>query len=844
MKQYQVTGMSCAACSAKVEKAVSKLDGVDSCAVSLLTNSMSVEGSVSDSAVIDAVRKAGYGASPKTEEKQNKPDREGLAPDEKTPLIRRFAASLCLLAVLMYLSMGHTMWGFPLPPFLSHNPVAIGIAQMLLAACVMVINQRFFLSGFKGAVHLAPNMDTLVSLGSLASFLWSVYVLFEMTAAQDALLAHELLHRLYFESAAMILTLITLGKILEAHSKGKTTDALKALMKLKPKTAVVEKDGQETTIPIEEVSVGDTVIVRPGSDVPVDGVVLSGESTIDESMLTGESIPVEKEAGAAVYAGTVNQEGFLRCKATKVGEDTTLEQIIRTVYDSAATKAPIARIADRVSGVFVPAVLLIAFVTVAVWLIVGKDAGFALARGISVLVISCPCALGLATPVSIMVGSGVGARNGILFKTAEALEQTGRTQIIALDKTGTITKGAPQVTDAIAFGRFREEELLSLAASIEKHSEHPLAKAILQYAQKKHTALYEVTDFQSVFGKGLKGQYDGRPALAGSLRFLEEQISVPDSVSECIRTLSDQGKTITLFALAGEIAGVIAISDAVKDDSVQAIEELREMGIRTVMLTGDNEKTARAIGSAVNVDRVYASVLTTEKSDVIETLKQAGRTAMAGDGVNDAPALTAADTGIAIGSGTDIAIEAGDVVLMNSKLSDAAAAIRLSQATLRNIKENLFWAFIYNLIGIPLAAGVWIPIFGWTLSPMFGAAAMSLSSFCVVSNALRLNFFRPKKRRKRKAAPVELPESGVDHSNTEKGETNMIQTTVKIEGMMCPMCEKHVKEAIEKGFDVKEVSASHEEKQAVILSERPLDSEKLMQTVNEAGYKAISVHTA
>ncbi|MBQ6153814.1 MAG: heavy metal translocating P-type ATPase [Ruminococcus sp.] len=842
MKQYDITGMSCAACSARVEKAVSKLDSVERCAVSLLTNSMSVEGEVTDSEIITAVEKAGYGASPKAKEKQNISPQKFEEPNEVKPLVMRFVASLCVLLVLMYLSMGHVMWGFPLPSFLDENPVALGICQLLLSAVVMVINQKFFISGFKGAVHLAPNMDTLVSLGSLASFLWSVYVLFEMTG-EDTQQAHTLLHSFYFESAAMILTLITLGKILEARSKGKTTDALKALMKLKPKTAVIEKDGKENTVAIEEVSAGDVVIVRPGADIPVDGVVLSGESAVDESMLTGESIPVEKSQNAKVYAGTINQNGFLRCRATKVGEDTTLAQIIRTVYDSAATKAPIARIADKAAGVFVPVVLLIAIITVAVWLIVGKDPGFALARGISVLVISCPCALGLATPVSIMVGSGVGARNGILFKTAEALEQTGRTQILALDKTGTITKGAPEVTDVIPLSGYTEEELLTLAVTLEKHSDHPLSKAILRCGEEKDITPYEVTDFHSVFGKGLSGVIDGKDAFCGSLRFIGDHIPVDDEVKKLTDQLSDQGKTVTVFAQGENILGVIAISDAVKEDSKEAIEDLRAMGVRSVMLTGDNEKTAQTIGSAVGIDSIYAAVLPTEKSGIIEELKKAGKTAMAGDGVNDAPALTAADTGIAIGSGTDIAIEAGDVVLMNSKLSDAVAAIRLSKATLRNIKENLFWAFIYNIIGIPLAAGVWIPLFGWTLSPMFGAAAMSLSSFCVVSNALRLNFFDPKKKRKYKAARVTLPESG-NNNTINKGETKMIKTVVAIEGMMCPMCEKHVREAIEKNFDVKEVTASHEEKQAVILSELPLDNDKVMQTVNDAGYKAISIHNS
>ena len=844
MKQYDVTGMSCAACSARVEKAVSKLSGVDSCAVSLLTNSMSVEGKVSDEEIIEAVEKAGYGASPKRSEQQKQDLPQLKEPDEVKPLVRRFVASLCVLLVLIYLSMGHMMWGFPVPLFLSQSPVALGIAELLLSGVVMVINQRFFISGFKSALHLSPNMDTLVSLGSLASFLWSAYVLFAMTRAQtlaNAEEVHALAHNFYFESAAMIVTLITLGKILEARSKGKTTNALKSLMKLKPQTAVVEKDGREMTVLIEQVKPGDIVVIRPGSQIPIDGFVLSGESAVDESMLTGESIPAEKAEKDRVYAGTANLSGFLRCEASKVGEDTTLSQIIRTVYDSAATKAPIARIADKGSGVFVPAVLIIALITTVIWLLVGKDVGFSLARGISVLVISCPCALGLATPVSIMVGSGVGAKHGILFKTAQALEQTGKTQIIALDKTGTITKGAPEVTDVIPFEGYTEETLLSLAASLEKNSEHPLSKAILRRAEEKGVALSPVSDFQSVFGKGVRGVINGEKAFAGSLRYLSESVLPDKRSAELAEKLSQDGKTVTLFAKGFETAGIIAIADAVKEDSEEAIKDLRDMGIRTVMLTGDNEKTAKAISHLVGVDSVYASVLPTEKSAVIETLKTAGRTAMAGDGVNDAPALTAADTGIAIGSGTDIAIDAGDVVLMNSKLSDAVAAIRLSKATLRNIRQNLFWAFIYNIIGIPLAAGVWIPIFGWTLSPMFGAAAMSLSSFCVVSNALRLNLFDPRKRRNYKNTPVELPAEA-----QKKGEEAMIKTVVKVEGMMCPMCEKHVTQSIHTAGvqGLLSVEASHEKGTVELITDTPVNYDIVAAAITEAGYKPLGVDNA
>ncbi len=845
MKQFDITGMSCAACQAKIEKTVSKLPSVDSCAVSLLTNSMSVEGTATESEIISAVEKAGYGATVKKNTKESSKSAPVKEKSEVRPLVIRFIGSLVFLLLLMYLSMGHMMWHFPLPPFLDGNPVGIAVIEMLLAAIVMVINQRFFISGFRGAIHLSPNMDTLVSLGSAASFLWSLYLLISMTVIQSAggtEEAHMIAHDLYFESAAMILTLITLGKILEAHSKGRTTDALKALMKLKPMTAVIERDGAEHTVAVEEVNIGDIFIVRPGSDIPVDGVVISGRSAIDESMLTGESIPSEKHEGKKVYAGTLNQSGFLKCRATQVREDTTLSQIIKTVSDSAATKAPIARIADKVSGIFVPAVLLIAAVATGVWLIAGEEVGFALERGITVLVISCPCALGLATPVSIMVGSGVGARHGILFKTAESLEETGKTRIIALDKTGTITKGEPAVTDVIPLNGADEQALLSVAGSVEKQSEHPLSGAIIHYCDEQGIAYQNIEQFESVFGKGLRGSIDGETVLAGNPRYLKENLPLSDEIEKIVSALSEQGKTAMLFSKGDTILGVIAVSDTVKEDAKEAIDDFKMMGIRTVMLTGDNKKTAEAIASSVGIDRIFSEILPTEKSDRVKELKAYGKTAMAGDGINDAPALVEADTGIAVGSGTDIAIDAGDVVLINSKLTDAAAAIRLSKATLRNIRENLFWAFIYNLIGIPLAAGVWIPLFGWTLSPMFGAAAMSLSSFCVVTNALRLNLFNPKKKRTYHTQPVSLPKAGdTDQQNHQKGESNMIKTTVNIEGMMCPMCEKHVREAIEKDFNVKEVTASHEEKKAVILSDAPLDAAAVMKTVSDAGYKAISV---
>ena len=839
MNRYNIGGMSCAACSARVEKAVSGVEGVAACSVSLLTNSMTVEGTATPDAVISAVEKAGYTAAPQTAAKQDKPKISVREPDEVRPLVRRFLLSLALLLALMYCSMGHTMWGFPLPPFLSGNPVAIALAQLLLSAAIMVINQRFFVSGFRGIIRRAPNMDTLVSLGSAASFVWSCYVLFEMTAAAHTE-AHALLHELYFESAAMILVLITLGKILEARSKGKTTDALKSLMNLSPKTAVVERGGREQEVPIDEVERDDIFLVRPGMSVPVDGVVIGGESTVDESMLTGESIPAEKAPGSPVYSATINQSGFIRCRATRVGEDTTLSRIIQTVYEASASKAPIARIADKVSGVFVPVVIAIALITAAVWLIAGREFGYALARGISVLVISCPCALGLATPVSIMVGNGVGAKAGILFKNAASLETAGKTQIVALDKTGTITKGEPSVTDILPAPGVSEDDLLRVARAVEQLSEHPLAKAIVACAEEKGIAAPACTDFRNLSGSGVEGTVDHERILAGSYRFITGRIKAPAQIERTVTSLADSGRTPMLFARGDSLLGIIAVADTVKEDSVRAIAELHEMGVRVVMITGDNERTAKAIGDSVGVDRVYAGVLPEGKSAIIESLKTAGHTAMVGDGINDAPALTAADTGIAIGSGADIAVESADVVLVGSRLSEAVAAIRLSRATLRNIRENLFWAFIYNLIGIPLAAGVWIPIFGWTLNPMFGAAAMSLSSFCVVSNALRLNLFnphKPHKRRKYQTAPAELPAD----ASINKGEDHMITTTIKVEGMMCPMCEKHVNEAVSKVCDAASVVSSHDDGTTVITSAAPVDTDAVMNAINEAGYKAIAV---
>ena len=836
MEQYTVTGMSCAACSARVEKAVSKVPGVTACSVSLLTNSMGVEGTASQADIIKAVVDAGYGASVKGEETaaasvSYQAEEEALA-DHETPILKkRLLASLGFLMVLMYFSMGHMMWGWPVPAFFENNHVAMGLLQLLLAAIVMVINQKFFISGFRGLLHKAPNMDTLVALGSGASFVWSTYALFALSDAQlrgdmDGVMTY--MHEFYFESAAMILTLITVGKMLEARSKGKTTDALKGLMKLAPKTAVVLRDGKETTVPIAQVRKGDVFVVRPGENIPVDGVVLEGSSAVNESALTGESIPVDKETGDLVSAATVNQSGFLRCEATRVGEDTTLSQIIKMVSDAAATKAPIAKIADRVSGVFVPAVITIAVLTTFGWLLLGETLGFALARGISVLVISCPCALGLATPVAIMVGNGMGAKNGILFKTAVSLEETGRVEIVALDKTGTITKGEPVVTDLLPAEGATEMELLSMAGSLEKKSEHPLAKAVLKKAEEEPVTISEVSEFTALPGNGLSGRLNGEELLGGNLTFISSRVTVPETIKKEAQTLAGEGKTPLFFAKGGRLAGIIAVADTIKEDSPKAVKELQNMGIHVVMLTGDNERTAKAVGAQAGVDEVIAGVLPDGKESVIRSLKSKGKVAMVGDGINDAPALTRADIGIAIGAGTDVAIDAADVVLMKSRLSDVPAAIRLSRATLRNIHENLFWAFFYNIIGIPLAMGVWIPLFGWQLNPMFGAAAMSLSSFCVVSNALRLNFFdmyrsdRDKKIKEKK-----------------KKETKTMEKTLKVEGMMCEHCEARVKKALEAVPGVESAVASHKDGTAVVTLSQDVPYETLKKAVEDQDYKVI-----
>jgi len=842
--------MSCAACSARVEKAVSHVPGVTSCSVSLLTNSMGVEGSASPQDIIKAVEEAGYGASLKGSDSQQSSASqaaEALA-DHETPILKkRLIASVGFLLVLMYFSMGHMMWGWPVPQWFEHNHVAMGLLQLLLAGIVMVINQKFFISGFKSLWHRSPNMDTLVALGSMASFVWSVYVLFAMTGAQvsgDMAAVENYMMDFYFESAAMILTLITVGKMLEARSKGKTTDALKSLMKLAPKTAVVIRNGQETTIPVEQVHKGDIFVVRPGENIPVDGVVLEGTSAVNESALTGESIPVDKAAGDMVSAATVNQSGFIRCEASRVGEDTTLSQIIKMVSDAAATKAPIAKIADRVSGIFVPAVITIAVITTIVWLLTGQTFGYALARGISVLVISCPCALGLATPVAIMVGNGMGAKNGILFKTAVSLEETGKVQIVALDKTGTITSGQPEVTDILPAEGFSEEQLLTLAFSLEQKSEHPLAKAVLKKAEERKLHAYEISDFQALPGNGLSGIMNSQTLMGGSMKFISSRVSVPDSLKQQAEHLAEQGKTPLLFASDNKLAGIIAVADVIKEDSPQAVKELQNMGIQVVMLTGDNEKTARAIGKQAGVDEVIAGVLPDGKESVIRSLKEQGKVAMVGDGINDAPALTRADIGIAIGAGTDIAIDAADIVLMKSRLSDVPAAIRLSRATLRNIHENLFWAFFYNVIGIPLAAGVWIPIFGWTLNPMFGAAAMSLSSFCVVTNALRLNLFKvhdASRDKKIKQAVSILPEKDYNESNKEKETTSMVKITVNVEGMMCPHCEAHVNEAIKAAFQAEDVVSSHEKKTTVFTSPEHVDEDKIREVIKNAGYEVTGI---
>lgn len=859
MKQYTVTGMSCAACSARVEKAVSKVEGVTSCSVSLLTNSMGVEGSATDAQIVEAVEQAGYGASPKgtgTETangratnslEQLKAAQDALV-DRETPKLRnRLIASLIFLVVLMYFSMGHMMWGWPLTEFFAGNHVAMGLLQLLLTVAVMVINQKFFISGFKGLIHGAPNMDTLVALGSAASFGYSVYALFAMTAAQvkgdmDAVMSY--MHEFYFESAAMILALITVGKMLEAHSKGKTTDALKSLMQLAPKTATVVKDGVEQEISVDAVRKDDIFVVRPGENIPVDGEIIEGTTAVNESALTGESIPVDKQKGDAVSAATVNQSGFIKCRATRVGEDTTLSQIIQMVSDAVATKAPIAKIADRVSGVFVPAVITIAIITIIAWLIAGETVGFALARGISVLVISCPCALGLATPVAIMVGNGKGAKSGILFKTAASLEATGRTQIVALDKTGTITSGEPKVTDIVPDETFFEENgnnagaFLAIAASVEAKSEHPLAKAIMERAKKDEIAIAEVTDFSAVVGNGLTATLAGKMIKAGNLAFVSKFVKVSDDMRAKAVEFSKEGKTPLFFAADDRLCGIIAVADTIKEDSPEAVRQLKNMGIRVVMLTGDNEQTANAIGKQAGVDEVIAGVLPDGKEAVIRKLKKQGRVAMVGDGINDAPALTRADMGIAIGAGSDVAIDAADVVLMKSRLIDVPAAVRLSRATLTNIHENLFWAFFYNVIGIPLAAGLWYPLLGWKLNPMFGAAAMSLSSFCVVTNALRLNLCRvydPK--HDRKAKPDRKDKADKPNESEEKSMTK----TMNIEGMMCCHCEARVKKALEALDAVSEAAVSHESGTAVVTLSSDISDEKLKETVEAEDYKVTSI---
>jgi len=838
MKQYTVTGMSCAACSARVEKAVGKVPGVDSCSVSLLTNSMAVEGEVSAEAVIAAVEGAGYGASLKGsaasgQGKAAGPGGEDMLKDRETPVLKqRLVYSLGFLIVLMYISMGHMMWNWPVPAFMEANHVAMGLLQLLLTVVIMVINQKFFISGFKSLCHGAPNMDTLVALGSGASFVYSTYALFAMTDAQmkgdmEGVMAY--MHEFYFESAAMILTLITVGKMLEARSKGKTTDALKSLMKLAPKTAIVIKDGAETEVLVEQVAKGDIFVVRPGENIPVDGVVLEGNSVVNESALTGESIPVDKAAGDKVSAATVNQSGFIRCEATRVGEDTTLSQIIQMVSDAAATKAPIAKIADKVSGVFVPTVIAIAVLTLAVWLLAGQGIGFALARGISVLVISCPCALGLATPVAIMVGNGMGAKNGILFKTAVSLEEAGKVRVVALDKTGTITSGEPKVTDMVPAKGISEEELLRDAYGLEEKSEHPLARAILQKAREMGLEGREVTDFKALPGNGLTARMEGSELAGGNFRFISSHGDVPEELKRQAERLAEEGKTPLFFSRDGRLTGIIAVADVIKEDSPQAVKELQNMGIHVVMLTGDNERTAKAIGKQAGVDEVIAGVLPDGKESIIRSLKKKGKVAMVGDGINDAPALTRADIGIAIGAGTDIAIDAADVVLMKSRLRDVPAAVRLSRATLRNIHENLFWAFFYNVVGIPLAAGLWYPVFGWKLNPMFGAAAMSLSSFCVVTNALRLNLFR-------------IHDAGKDKKIKEKKmEEKTMEKTMKIEGMMCGHCEARVKKCLEALSGVTEAVVSHEAGTAVVTLSGDVSDDVLKKAVEDQDYKVVAV---
>lgn len=837
MKQYNVTGMSCAACSTRVEKAVTKLEGVTACSVSLLTNSMGVEGEVAPETVIRAVEEAGYGASLKgAEKKQSVSEQEDVLKDRETPLLKkRLFSSIIFLIILMYISMGHMMWNWPLPAFFMDNHVAMGLLQLLLTVIIMVINQKFFISGFKSLFHKAPNMDTLVALGSSAAFVYSTYALFAMTDAQvkgDMDVVMHYMHEFYFESAAMILTLITVGKMLEAHAKGKTTDALKGLMQLAPKTAVILKDGKEQEVSIEQVKKGDLFVVRPGENIPVDGVIVEGSSAINESALTGESIPVDKEKGDDIFAATINQSGFLTCEATKVGEDTTLSKIIQMVSDAAATKAPIAKVADKVSGVFVPVVILLALVTIVVWLLAGGSVGFSLARGISVLVISCPCALGLATPVAIMVGNGVGAKNGILFKTAESIEQTGKMDVIALDKTGTITKGEPTVTDVIPGEGITEEALVEYAASLESKSEHPLASAIIQYAGEQNIQMDEVTEFTALPGNGLTAKQKGEQLFGGNQIWIQKQVTIADTILQKAEMLAKEGKTPLFFAKEKTFLGIIAVADVIKEDSARAVKQLQDMGLRVVMLTGDNENTAKAIGRQAGVDQVIADVLPEGKEQVVRQLQKQGKVAMVGDGINDAPALTRADMGIAIGAGTDIAIDAADVVLMKSRLLDVPAAIRLSRATLKNIHENLFWAFFYNVIGIPLAAGIWIPIFGWKLNPMFGAAAMSFSSFCVVTNALRLNLCRlydTKKDRKRK------------QRNQKQQEDAIMTKTMKIEGMMCGHCEARVKKALEALPQVTEAEVSHKNGTAVVTLAEEISDAELTKAVEEQDYTVTSV---
>lgn len=833
MTQYNVTGMSCAACSARVEKAVNSVDGVTSCAVSLLTNSMGVEGTASPDEIIKAVTAAGYGASLKDGTKKETTNSDELKDTETPKLIKRLVASVVFLIPLMYISMGHMMWGWPLPHFMDNNHVAMGLAQMLFAIIIMVINQKFFISGFKGLINKSPNMDTLIAIGSGASFLYSTYSLFAMTVAQtagDSAKVMSYMDGFYFESAAMILTLITVGKTLESYSKGRTTDALKGLLSMAPKTATIIRDGAETDVPTENVQIGDIFAVKPGESIPVDGVIIDGETAIDESAITGESIPVDKTEGDSVTAATINSSGYIKCRAVRVGEDTTFSQIIKMVSDASATKAPIAKVADKVSGVFVPVVMCIAVVTFVIWLIVGQKFGYALSRGVSVLVISCPCALGLATPVAVMVGNGMGAKNGILFKTAAALEATGKTQIVAVDKTGTVTLGQPKITDIVPCDNISDDELLSVAYALEKKSEHPLAKAITDAAQQKNISLKETEGFSILAGNGLKGVIDNKTVIGGSYAFVSGVVDFDNAVTEKYNALAEQGKTPMFFARDNKLLGIIAVADVIKEDSPRAIKELRDMGIKTVMLTGDNKRTADAIGRQVGVDTVISGVLPNEKESVIRRLSEYGKVAMVGDGINDAPALTRADIGMAINTGTDIAADAADVVLMNSSLSDVSAAIRLSRATLTNIHENLFWAFIYNIIGIPLAAGVWIPIFGWTLNPMFGAAAMSLSSFCVVTNALRLNLFKIHKTKNvKKIKPVQV----------DIKEIVTMKKTVKIEGMMCPHCEATVKKALEAVDGVDTATPNHETDSAEITFTTSVDDEKIKKAVEDAGYKYI-----